>query len=131
MNLLQKQIYDMLMESQYWPPEHMLAYQRSQLAQLLRHAKANVPFYKTRLDPIFKENDHIDWNRWSEIPIVRRHHLVQERDSMLAKKLPQGTHVSVKSLVAALARLTPDVPPTHTINNRLNLIIAPPNEWMN
>jgi phenylacetate-CoA ligase len=87
---LPQRIYEMLMESQYWPPEKMLEFQRSQLSQLLRHAKANVPFYNTRLDPIFKEDGEIDWNRWQEIPIVKRHHLVEQRDSMLATQLPPG-----------------------------------------
>jgi phenylacetate-CoA ligase len=35
----QHQFFDMLMQSQYWPEEVMVAYQRSQLQQLLRHAK--------------------------------------------------------------------------------------------
>ena len=78
------------MESQYWPAEHMLAYQRSQLSQLLVHARANVPFYKERLDPVFTGNGEINWSRWHEIPIVKRHHLVDERESMLAAKLPPG-----------------------------------------
>ena len=78
------------MESQYWPPATMLAYQRSQLAQLLRHAKATVPFYKTRLDPIFRSNGDIDWDRWHEIPIVARNNLVKDRESMLATKLLDG-----------------------------------------
>ena len=68
----------------------MLAYQRSQLAQLLRHAKATVPFYKTRLDPVFKKNGDIDWGRWHEIPIVTRADLRDRRDEMLATELPPG-----------------------------------------
>jgi phenylacetate-CoA ligase len=90
MSTVQKKIFDMLMESQYWPPEQMLAFQRSQLAQLLKHARQNVPFYKTRLDPVFTKNGDIDWNRWHELPIVKRHHLVDQRESMLATKLPPG-----------------------------------------
>ncbi|MEP7174166.1 MAG: hypothetical protein ABI705_11815 [Aestuariivirga sp.] len=87
---LRQRIYEMLMESQYWPPEQMLAYQRSQLAQLLRHAKATVPFYKTRLDPVFKRNGEIDWDRWHEIPIVTRADLRDRRDEMQATSLPPG-----------------------------------------
>lgn len=87
--LLQR-IYEMLMESQYWPQEQMLAYQRSQLGQLLRHAKATVPFYKTRLDAVFKRNGDIDWNRWQEIPIVTRADLRDNYGAMLAATLPPG-----------------------------------------
>lgn len=85
-----QQIYDMLMESQYWPPEQMWAYQRSQLEQLLRHAKANVPFYKTRLDCVFRRDGSIDWDRWEEIPIVTREDLRDRREEMQARVLPQG-----------------------------------------
>jgi phenylacetate-coenzyme A ligase PaaK-like adenylate-forming protein len=85
-----KQIFDMLMESQYWPPEQMLAYQRSQLAQLLRHAKATVPFYKIRLDAVFRKNGDIDWNRWNEIPIVTRTDLRDRHNEMLTSALPLG-----------------------------------------
>jgi len=87
---LRQRIYEMLMESQYWPPEQMLAYQRSQLAQLLHHARATVPFYKTRLDPVFKKNGDIDWNRWQEIPIVTRADLRDKREQMLTTALPPG-----------------------------------------
>ena len=90
MSAVQNQIFDMLMESQYWSPERMLAFQRSQLAQLLLHAKQNVPFYKTRLDPIFRRNDEIDWDRWHEIPIVTRADLRDRRAELLADKLPPG-----------------------------------------
>lgn len=83
-----QRIFEMLMESQYWPPERMLEFQRSQLMQLLRHAKATVPFYKTRLDPVFKRNGDIDWDRWHEIPIVTRADLRDRRDEMLTSGLP-------------------------------------------
>ena len=93
---LRQRIYEMLMESQYWPPERMLEFQRSQLAQLLRHARANVPFYKTRLDPVFRRNGEIDWDRWHEIPIVTRIDLRDRREEMLATRLPPG-HGPVKT----------------------------------
>ncbi len=80
----------MFMESQFWPAGQMLAFQRSQLSQLLTHARANVPFYKERLEPVFRPNGDIDWGRWHEIPIVKRRHLVEHRDTMLASSLPPG-----------------------------------------
>jgi phenylacetate-CoA ligase len=83
-------IYEMLMQSQHWPPEQMQEFQRSQLAQLLRHAKANVPFYKSRLDCVFKRNGEIDWDRWHEIPIITRAELRDNYGLMLASTLPPG-----------------------------------------
>lgn len=85
-----QRIYDMLMESQYWPPEQMRAFQLSQLEPLLRHARENVPFYKSRLEPVFKQNGDIDWSRWHEIPIVTRADIRDRRDEMLATTLPPG-----------------------------------------
>jgi phenylacetate-CoA ligase len=83
-------IYEMLMQSQHWPPEQMRDFQRSQLTQLLRHAKANVPFYRTRLDCVFKKNGDIDWDRWNEIPIVTRAELRDNYEAMRAIALPAG-----------------------------------------
>lgn len=87
---LQRQFYDMLMRSQYWPPERMLEQQRGQLDQLLHHARANVPFYRSRLDAVFRSDGNIDWGRWSEIPIVTREHLQTRHQAMQAGDRPDG-----------------------------------------
>jgi phenylacetate-CoA ligase len=87
---LQRRFYDMLMESQYWPADRLRDYQRSQLAQLLRHAKTQVPFYATRLDAVLKPNGDIDWDRWNEIPIVNRRDLIDHRAAMQASRLMVG-----------------------------------------
>lgn len=87
---LRHRIYTMLMESQYWPPDQMLAYQRSQLTQLLHHARTQSPFYKTRLDPVFSRSGEIDWDRWHEIPIVTRADLRDNYQAMLANIMPPG-----------------------------------------
>ena len=81
----QHQFYDMLMQSQYWPEEVMLAYQRTQLEQLLRHAKATVPFYENRLDAVFKRDGSIDCQRWTEIPILKRADVMRWRPQMLSR----------------------------------------------
>lgn len=86
----QQRIYEMLLESQYWPPGRMLEFQRIQLGQLLRHARAQVPFYKSRLDSVFRSDGEIDWGRWSEIPIITRADLRDKHDEMLAATLPPG-----------------------------------------
>jgi phenylacetate-CoA ligase len=87
---LQRQFFDMLMDSQWWSAEKLRDYQRSQLSQLLRHAKKNVPFYEHRLDAVVKPNGNIAWDRWSEIPIVKRKDMVEHREAMLATELPAG-----------------------------------------
>jgi phenylacetate-CoA ligase len=87
---LQRRFYDMLMASQYWPADRMQQHQRTQLAQLLRHAKANVPFYEHRLDVVFRPDGDIDWDRWNEIPVVTRGDLQEHRETMQARELPAG-----------------------------------------
>lgn len=106
MEASQKRIYDLLMESQYWRPEQMLAFQRNQLAQLLRHARQNVPFYKTCLNPVFTKDGDVDWNRWHELPIVKRRHLVDQGESMLATELPPG-HGTVREVFSSGSSGTP------------------------
>jgi phenylacetate-CoA ligase len=87
---LRQRIFKMLMESQFWPPDRMLAYQRNQLTQLLHHARTQSPFYKTRLDAVFNPSGGIDWDRWHEIPIVTRAELRDNFQAMLAKVMPPG-----------------------------------------
>lgn len=87
---LQHDFYDMLMESQYWPAEQLVAYQREQLEHLIRHARANVPFYEHRLDCLFTRHGDIDWDRWHEVPIVKRSDMIEHREAMLARQLPPG-----------------------------------------
>jgi phenylacetate-CoA ligase len=87
---LQHQYFDMLMDSQWWSAEQLRNYQRSQLGHLLRHAKKTVPFYEHRLDAVLKPNGDIDWDRWSEIPIVTRKDMVEHREAMQTRELPAG-----------------------------------------
>ena len=121
---LQHEFYDMLMESQYWLPETMLNYQRSQLAQLLRHARANVPFYEKRLDPVFTGSGDIDWERWEEIPIVTRSDMLERRDDMLARELPKG-HGTVGTLASSGSTGLP----IQITTNRLTVLAANSNRW--
>jgi phenylacetate-CoA ligase len=87
---LQRQFFEMLMDSQWWSADKLRNYQRTQLSQLLRHAKRSVPFYEHRLDAVVRPNGDIDWNRWSEIPIVKRRDMIDYRDAMQASELPPG-----------------------------------------
>lgn len=117
---IQQQFFEMLLDSQWWSAERLLDYQRSQLGQLLRHARTNVPFYENRLDILFRGDGSIDWERWSEVPIVRRSDMAEHREAMQAKVLPPGhgptgvlhssgsTGVPIAITVTGLARLASD-----------------------
>ncbi len=79
---------DRLLESQYWHPDTMRAFQERQLEWVLTHARANSPFYATRLDAIFRPDGSIDFSRWGEIPLLTRNDLAEHHDAMLARNVP-------------------------------------------
>lgn len=121
---LQRAFYEMLMESQYWSSSQLEDYQRSQLEQLLRHARANVPFYAGRLDPVFTPSGDIDWSRWEEIPIVTRLDMVDRRDEMLATERPKG-HGAVGSISSSGSTGQP----IQITSNRLTTLAGNANRW--
>lgn len=86
----QQQIYDFLMESQYFSTEDMHHQHMHQLEALIRFARAQVPFYRTRLNCIFNSRDEFDFRRWSEVPILTRKDLLNHNGTMLATNLPPG-----------------------------------------
>jgi phenylacetate-CoA ligase len=106
-------VFEMLMESQYWPADRLLAYQRSQLEHLLKLAREHTRFYKTRLDPVFRADGSVDWDRWSEIPILTRKDLQDHRDDMQTDVLP-AIHAGVQDFWSSGTTGMP-VTVTHTV----------------
>lgn len=86
----QKQIYEFLLESQYFPAEEIRRHQQNQLEHLARFATAEVPFYKDRLACLFKRDGGFDFSRWQEVPILKREDILNHREQMLAQQLPNG-----------------------------------------
>jgi len=80
--------YDLLEQSQWWSTDKITAWQRQQLQPLLSHARASSPFYKFRLNKVFRANGTIDWDRWHEIPIVKRGDVVDHFDAMVSNTPP-------------------------------------------
>lgn len=80
--------YDSLQGSQWMPASELMAYQRQQLAHLLRHAARTSPFYKDSLSPVLRPDDRIDWDRWQEIPILTRADLQTYRQELLSREVP-------------------------------------------
>jgi len=79
------QFYEMLDESQWWPPSRMTEWQQGLLRPLLNHARATTPFYRFRLEKLFRSNGAIDWARWSEIPILTRSDVSRHFASLLSR----------------------------------------------
>jgi phenylacetate-CoA ligase len=86
----QHQYFDMLMQSQHWPEQMMAEYQRGQLEQLLRHARATVPFYEDRLKPVVKRDGSVDLDRWTEIPILKRSELSRFGNALMSREPVAG-----------------------------------------
>jgi len=82
--------YKLLEESQYWPEEKMQAFQQERLGILLRHARDTVPFYRDRLNVIFGKNGSIDWDKWHELPILKRGDLHNSFDAMQSTNMPDN-----------------------------------------
>lgn len=83
-----RQFKNTLSRTQYYPKERMLAYQRRLLEHLLRHARAEVPFYEKRLNNLFDQNDAIRWEAWADIPTLTREDAQKAGDQMFARNLP-------------------------------------------
>lgn len=86
-----KEIFDLLIESQYWSIDRLQEYQRQQLQQLLTHARATVPFYNNRLDHVFDADGTIRWDDWQSIPVLTRQEVSDNFDS-LASTAPLAEH---------------------------------------
>jgi phenylacetate-CoA ligase len=121
---LQRAFYEMLMESQYWSPSQIVDYQRSQLEQLLRHARKKVPFYQNRLDPVFRPDGSINWDKWEDIPIVKRSDMVEHRDDMLAREQPKG-----HGAAGTISSSGSTGQPIEITSNRLTSFAANCNRW--
>ena len=81
-----ERIYNMLEDSQWWPRDRLIEMQRIELTRLVRHAKSTSPFYRTRLDCLFRPNGSIDWDRWVDVPIMTRAELSHQRDSIQSRR---------------------------------------------
>tara|TARA_R110002124_G_scaffold135570_4_gene298522 strand:+ start:631 stop:1179 length:549 start_codon:yes stop_codon:yes gene_type:complete len=78
-----------LEKTQYYPPDRMQTYQRRLLQPLLHHARREVPFYATRLDPLFAPDGSIRWDAWADIPTFTRADAQQADDALFAKSYPE------------------------------------------
>jgi phenylacetate-CoA ligase len=78
---------DVLAATEQLSSNELIDYQRQLLAPLISHARTHLPFYKTRLDPLFKGNK-IDWSSWTELPILTRAEAQAEIRDLSAPTVP-------------------------------------------
>ena len=79
-----------LRKTQFLPADRLAEYQNSLLDLLVRHARAHVPFYRDsgRLDPLFRADDSIDWDRWEEVPLLTRQEVQLNEARLKSEALP-------------------------------------------
>jgi phenylacetate-CoA ligase len=78
---------DVLAETERLPPDQLRAYQENLLAPLIGHARRNVPFYESRLAPLFS-SEALDLSRWNEVPILTRAEAQGNTQALTARIVP-------------------------------------------
>lgn len=79
--------------TQWWAEARIAAAQRRQLAALLGHARAEVPFWRARLPEFPSPDDANAFEAaWAALPILTRAEIqaADASEAMLADRLPQG-----------------------------------------
>jgi phenylacetate-CoA ligase len=80
-----------LEQSQWWSAKELVAHQYRQLAALLRHARATVPFYRKRLtDAGLTDEQALTPEGWRRIPLLTRQDIRQHQVDLTTTDLPSG-----------------------------------------
>ena len=71
---LTQQFYKNILKTQDFPRQKIIDHQRRLLERLLHQARKHVAFYRDsgRLDPLFRADGSMDWERWQEVPVLTR-----------------------------------------------------------
>jgi phenylacetate-CoA ligase len=70
------------------PAEQLQGFWLRPLEALLRHARQTARLYESRLAPLFKPDDSVDWSQWARIPVTCREDLQRHRESLLSRAVP-------------------------------------------
>ncbi len=85
-------------QSEWWPPETLLAAQLSQLEILLAHAVRTVPFYRKRLKAAVKPGaGRLTLERWRRLPLLRRQDIQEAGPALVSRNLPKS-HGSARDI---------------------------------
>jgi phenylacetate-CoA ligase len=87
-----EQVYErfaaLLARTEWAMREELDAYRNALLEKLVSFAYAHSPFYRARLDPLFRNGAKPDLARWLEIPILTRADLVREAERINPSFVP-------------------------------------------
>ncbi len=96
-----------LESSQWHTGEELLALQRRQLAKVLAHAIATVPFYRERFQDIrIRCLEDFTWEEWQQLPLLTRRDVQKAGQRLLSETVPEG-HGSLNRLQTSGSTGTP------------------------
>lgn len=84
-----RQLRDVFQRTERLSRDELNAYQIAHLEDLCRHARAQVPYYRERLDCVFDARDRFRFENWSKIPVLKRKALISERTNLIAGSYPE------------------------------------------
>jgi len=76
-------------QSQWLPERDWPIYQGRLLERLVRHAWQQTDFYRDALAVLFRSDGSIDWDRWSEVPLLTREMAQANNAAMTARAVPE------------------------------------------
>ncbi|MBW1881664.1 MAG: phenylacetate--CoA ligase family protein [Deltaproteobacteria bacterium] len=80
-----------LQQYQWWSADALRAHQLTQLAELLRHARATAPFWAKRLeDRDFDLRAPLTWDRFERLPLLTRRDLQDHEGDLRCRRVPDG-----------------------------------------
>jgi phenylacetate-CoA ligase len=85
-----RRFHESLMRSQWLGAAKIMAYQESQLQQMLHHAASEVPYYTEPLSRLRRADGTFDLSRWDELPIISRSDVAADWEAFQARNLPPG-----------------------------------------
>src|SRR5512132_1231952 len=78
-----------LEQSQWWSAQDLQAHQHRQLAALLRHARATVPWYEERLEAAGITGEQpLTPEAWSRIPLLTREDVQHHQAELISSSVP-------------------------------------------
>ena len=82
-----------LEQSQLWTPEKLHTQQYRQAAELLRHARDSVPYYREHLEDIaWQGGAPLDAETWRQLPLLPREDIQEGQGrALLSERLPKST----------------------------------------
>lgn len=101
------------------PADALLRYQHGLLERMLRHARAEVPAYATRLGAVFDGEGRFLVERWRDLPLLTKTDISRDNDSFQPPAIPPELQPVINHQTMGTTGTPLSVPRT-----RLSLVVA-------